>query len=221
MNQSKLLVPIILIIGGNVFADNDFGVPKQLFGIELGGIYDVADETKTGDLPIKKFAGMQRFLGQGIHYYFQPIIDSKAFDYVERKGKPEDRYFKTSFRLYLLPVIPSSIKSNSDFETTDIKWEVTTIEWSNKARTEEAAYYWAIDLCKTFTVDIAIEPEITDLYDLKLYECTFSAGDREFKVSSNHTRSIALSFDRKIFDRKNDAVEKILRKLEANEIRPY
>ncbi len=223
--MKKWLYPIILIILSPLsFADEPRGVPEKLFGIKLGGVYDIGDSEskKLGNIPVKKFAGMKQFLGQGVHYYFQPKEEYKAFEYIEKKEKPEDQYFKTSFRLYLLPVIPSSISKNEQLKSTTINWEVATIEWSNDAKTKDDAYYWAMDLCKTFEVDISQKPEITNNYEEKWYACAFSSGNREFKVSSSYSRKrIELSYKREVFDKKNEAVEKIIRKIQVDDIRPY
>lgn len=60
-------------------------VPMKLFGIELGGIYDLGDPDKNdfGNLPIKRFAGIEPSIGgYGIHYYFEPKTTYKAFEYL-------------------------------------------------------------------------------------------------------------------------------------------
>jgi hypothetical protein len=199
------------------------GVPTKLFGILLGGIYDVGNSEMNdlGNIPIRKFAGMNQFLGNGIHYYFQPVDDNKAFEYVEKRKKPEDKYFETSFRLYMLPVIPTTVKTIEQLDAAKVKMEVVTIEWSVEPKSKDDAYYWAIDLCKTIELDISVRPKIDNFYDSKNYTCTFSAGEREFKVSSFYSKSISLSYRRDVFDKKDKALEKTLRKLRAEKIRPY
>lgn len=223
MYIKKISLAALLLISLQSLAEETRGVPEKLFGITLGGIYDLGnpEASNFGNMPIKKFAGMNRFLGNGIHYYFQPKDDNKFFEYVEKHEKPKEKYFKTSFRLYLLPVIPSSIKTVEQLNKTKLNWEVSTIEWSNDAKTKDDAYYWAIDLCKTFSVDISVKPKTIDQYDSKLYECSFATGNREYKVSSSYSRSVQLSFIREVFDKKDAAVDKAIRKLQAQEIRPY
>ena len=223
MDIKKILIAFLLLMSSISSAGESRGVPEKLFGIALGGIYDLGgpEDNDLGNIPVKKFASIQRFLGNGIHYYFQPKEEYKIFEYVEKREKPEDQYFGTSFRLYLLPVIPSTITTIEQLEKAKLNWEVTSIEWSNDAKTKEKAYYWAMNLCKTFKVDISVEPEITDYYGSKWYTCTFSSGDREFKVSSFYSRSIELSYKKEVFEAKNEAVEKIIRKLQADKIRPY
>lgn len=89
------------------------GVPGKLFGITLGAVHTLGNPEANdfGTMPIKKFAGMNSFMGYGAHYYFQPKVAHKFFEYVEKREKPEDKYFETSFRLYLLPLIPSTVGS--------------------------------------------------------------------------------------------------------------
>lgn len=213
----------LLLASSSSLAEESRGVPEELFGIKLGGIYDIGDsESKdNGNIPIRKFAGILHFLGNGIHYYFQPKKEYKAFEYVEKRENPDDQYFKSSFRLYLLPVIPPEIKTIEQLGGAKTNWEVTIIEWSNDAKTKKDAYYWAIDLCKTFGIDISIEPEIIDYYEKDWYECTFSSDDRVFEVSSLYSRSIKLSYKEEVDEAKNDALERTIRKIKAKEIRPY
>lgn len=223
MGIKIISITFLLLFSSQSFAEEPRGVPEKLFGISLGGIYDIGnpDVGDLGNLPIKRFTGMQRFLGHGVHYYFKPKDEHKFFKYVEKRKKPKDKYFETSFRLYLIPVIPPTITTVEQLDKAKLDWEVTVIEWSNDAPKKEDAYFWAIDLCKTFAVDIEVKPEITDEYNSKWYECTFSAGDREFKVSSLYSKSVQLSFKRAVSDKKQETVDNILRKLQAKEIRPY
>jgi len=223
MADSIKISIIFLFFSALSFAEEPRGVPEALFEIKLGGVYDVGDsENKQhGNIPIKKFTGMNRFLGNGIHYYFEPKKEYKIFKYIEKRNKPEDQYYETSFRLYLLPVVPSSITTKEQLENAKLNWEVTVIEWSNDAIAKEDAYFWAIDLCKTFEVGISVKPEITDSFDEKWYQCIFSSGDREFKVSSSLPRSISLSYKKDVWEAKNNAVDRFIRKLKLDEIRPY
>ena len=223
MDIKKICFAFLLLISSQSWAEGPRGVPEKLFGIALGGIYDIGNPEVNdfGNIPVKRFTGMNRFLGNGIHYYFEPKKEHKFFEYVEKREKPEDKYFTTSFRLYLLPVIPPAITTVEQLDKAKLKWEVSIIEWSNDPKTKEDAYYWATNLCKTFGVDISVKPEIIDHYDSKWYECTFSTGDREFKVSSFSSKSVQLSYKKEVFDNKNELVDKVLRKLHAKEIRPY
>jgi len=223
MRINRVSAGLLLLISSQCFAEEPRGVPEKLFGVTLGGIYDLGNPEigDFGDIPVKKFAGINRFLGQGIHYYFQPKENHKFFEYAEKREKPKDKYVRTSFRLYLLPVIPPEITTIDQLNEAKLKWEVSVIEWSNDPKTKDDAYYWAIDLCKTFAVDISVNPEITDHFDSKWYECTFSTDDREFKVSSFYSKSVQLSYKKEVSDSKNKSVERAARKLQVNEIRPY
>lgn len=228
MNRATLkgwlfVLGFLLLIPSLSWGEAPRGVPSKLFGIVLGGLYDIGNPEMNdlGNIPIRKFAGVNRFLGYGIHYYFQPADDNAAFEYVEKREKPEDKYFKTSFRLYLLPAIPATVKTIEQLDAAKVKMQVAIIEWSVEPKTKDDAYYWAIDLCKTIELDILVKPKIDNLYDSKNYTCTFSTGEREFKVSSFFSKSISLSYRRDVFDKKNKALEKTIRKLEAEKIRPY
>jgi len=46
-------------------------VPKELFGIKLGSIYDFTKVTRESvdKFPIKQFTGSNQFLGNGTHFY--------------------------------------------------------------------------------------------------------------------------------------------------------
>lgn len=219
-----LLTLIVSTFSVAVAADVEHrDVPKKLFGITLGGVYDLGDLEKKdyGDVPVKRATGINEFLGNGIHYYFQPKEASKFFKYVEKRDKPTDKYYETSFRLYLYPVIPPTIKTSKQLNESKLKWEVSLIEWSaEKTKTEKDAYFWAVNLCKTFETDISVKPEIVDSYESNLYSCTFSGGDREFGVHS-FFQTVTLKYKQEITSKKDEAVEKVIRKLQANEIRPY
>ena len=68
--MQKIIAILLLAFSGSAFAtDEPRDVPRSLFGITLGAIYDIGDPESNdlGNIPIKKFAGMNRFLGHGIH----------------------------------------------------------------------------------------------------------------------------------------------------------
>jgi hypothetical protein len=222
--KARLFALVLLLISASLPAQpSQRGVPTKLFGITLGGVYDVGDGQKSlGDLPVAKFAGIQTFLGHGIHYYFRPQAENKAFPYIEKRKKPDDQFFETSFRLYLLPVIPPTVKTLQEVEQRKQKWEVAAIEWSDTAKAEDEAYYWAVDLCKTFQIDIGSKPTVIDNFETKWHNCTFASADREFSVGNLQAMKIVeLSFKRDVLERKDKAVESVLRRLRVNEIRPY
>src|SRR5215813_4767300 len=117
-----------------LFAADNQKFPDSLFGVKLGGVYNIrsGNECKdVGNMPVKKCGGIQKFLGNGFHYYFEPLKEYKAFRYVERPEKPGDEYFQTSFSSYLLPVIPEKVKNLEELESIQVNWEVTTIVWTD------------------------------------------------------------------------------------------
>lgn len=214
---------VLIILTGAMYAKE---VPKKLFEIELGKVYDMSK------IPVKKVTGVQKFLGFGTHYFFQPKKEYSAFKYEEIKVNPSDEYFKSSFRLYLLPIYPKEFDINK-IKQSDIKWEVSVIEWSesegdalrkrNEDKTRaENAYYWAIDICKTFKNDLGLEPKIIDFPDDHWYLCEFTQDNRLFKVSSSlKSKSMSLEYTKEYHDKRNDEIDKFIRKKQAETIRPY
>jgi hypothetical protein len=209
----NILLVSLLVTASQSPAEELTCVPLKLFGIWLGGVYDLtASEAKNlGNLPVKKFVGLKRFSHNGILYYFNPLDEYNTLEFARES---ENGGEKPSFQLFLLPVIPSTITTIEQLEQARLNWEIQSIGWSKKARTKEEAYNWAVSLCNKFKAEIAAEPEITDFFDSKWFECTFSAGVREFKINNiNVIKSVELSFNREIIDAKDAEVEKIIKKL--------
>jgi hypothetical protein len=228
MNTSP--VPLFLFLGVvSIVAnaqDAKRSFPDSLFGVKLGSVHQLAQSGKQSDvgtLPIKEFKGMNQFIGNGVHFYFRPSKDYLAFKYIEKPKKPNDEYFATSFRLYLLPVIPKDASSPKELESPLLKWEVTLVEWSEDNETDkDKAYFWAIDFCKSLQVDLGRKADIADYFDSKWYSCKFQEKDRELGVDSlGGTKSFTLKYSRLVFERKDKAVDTVLRKLQMNTIRPY
>ena len=181
--------------------------------------------------------GANRFLGMGIHFYFQPRRTYELFPFAEKRENPEDKYFTTPFRLYLMPVIPASTKSLQDLEKSSAAdFEVVIIEWrqlmTDAGTTPDARhsdYYWAQNLCKTFEADLGIKPKLTDMWYPKsspnganaAFVCTFAQGNRELKVSSFLGREVSLRFNQEVINAKEATVETQVRRLHAPAIRPY
>lgn len=215
------------------------GVPKSLFGVELGKTYRVPNKKDHthGDIPVRRMTGANKFLGVGVHFYFQPLRTYKEFPFVERREKPKDKYFPSSFRLYLLPVIPTNVKTLQDFENSaELEFEVMVIEWRETSRSNVRStkkvhedYFWAKDLCDTFEADLGVKPEVLDVwYSEKesqskstFYSCTFEEGDRRLMVNSSFGPSVTLNFQDEFYESKNTTVETQLHKLRAADIRPY
>ena len=99
-------------------------------------------------------------MGYGYHYYLKPLQTYEAFKYIEKRyeekyieklDEESEEFYKTSFRLYLHPKIPSNIRSIEELDDIYIdNWEVIIIDWTLEAENEEKAYFWAIDFCKTY-----------------------------------------------------------------------
>lgn len=204
-------------------------VPFKLFGIELGKAYEIGyDPITKGDMPIKKFTGANQFLSPyGIHYYFHPLKEYEACKYIEKKESPDDKYYRTSLHIYLLPIVDKNIKSLKELEgNPPTKWEVIRIDWSGGSDKEDGKevdtknYYWAKDMCETFKAGINKDPEIFDHYEAKYYTCKFIESDRVFEIYTT-LRTVSLSFNREKADLKEKAVESYFRKIRAEDIRPY
>lgn len=227
--KNILTITLLLIFSSSLIAKEPQGIPEKLFGISLGGVYDLGEPVKNdlGDVPVKKCTAIVQFrslkhpLSHAIVYYFKPEKEYKGFEYVEMHENPEDEMFRTSFSMTLLPVIPEGISTLEEFKKIELKWQVTAIEWSHKSEKEGDAYYWASNLCDVFKADISEKPEIHD--SMKMYACTFSSGNREFEVhiTAGTYKNVSLSYTIKAFDEKHEAVDQKIRKLQAEEIRPY
>ena len=98
-----LLLPALVY--GTAFAQGKASVPTKLFGIELGTLLEAepSKEIPAAKIPAKAFRGLDSGWGHGAHYYFEPISVNPALPYQEDKIKPSDDFYKTSYRLYLLP----------------------------------------------------------------------------------------------------------------------
>jgi hypothetical protein len=223
MNFKKIIIVLLMLLPSFSAAAEFRDVPEKLFGIELGGIYGLGslDGKDLGNIPVKKFAGIKQFLGNGILYFFHPKDEHNCIDFLEECKEPEKQNFGTSFRLYLLPVMPSSITAIAQLEKAKLNWEVQSIGWSQNAETKDEAYNWAVDLCEKVKKDISVEPQIKNYVNSKWFECTFSSGNRKYKVSNiNVIRSVELFYKDEIVKAKDEAVEKTFQKLQAETIRP-
>jgi len=223
MNFQKIFIVLLMLLPSLSSAEEFHDVPEKLFGIELGGIYDLGslDGKDLGNIPVKKFAGINQIQGKGIYYFFHPTDELKGIEYIEKNKKPKGQKFGTSYRLYLLPLLPSTITDIAQLEKAKLNWEVQSIGWSQNAETKEEAYKWAVGLCEKLKEDISLAPQIKDFFDSKWFECTFSSGDRKYKVSNiNVIRSVELFYKDEIVKAKDEAVEKTFQKLQAETIRP-
>lgn len=202
-------------------------VPRTLFGVSLGGVFafGATDDSKdVGTLPIAEYKGVEQFLGSGISVYFKPLKEYEPFKYSEKRKKPDDNFFATTFRLYLLPVFPKNAQTRTrkNLSASELKWEVTVVEWSESAKTQEDAYFWALDLCKSLQVDLAKKAETFNYYESKWYSCKFLDKNRQLKVTNlGPLKIFSLEYVESIFKQKEAAADAMRRKLQMNLIRPY
>jgi len=210
-----LLVPLLISCTQEVG-----DVPKELFGIKLGSSYDFTKVTRdgVGKFPIKQFTGSNQLFGNGAHFYYEPLKENKYFPYKEKKKTENDKFFETNYRLYLLPVIPDSIKTIEELSTSKFDSEVSIIEWSDEKKDKEEAYFWAIEMCKTFSSDIKTKPVISD-FSIKNYFCKFKK-DNRMLVIKNLSNSVyfSLEYDKEFMDKKNEKIDEKIRKLKLKDI---
>ena len=232
----KLLLVLFLLIPAVISCTQEVGdvpkevkdvpeevgdVPKELFGIKLGSIYDSTNVTRenVGNLPIKQFTGSEQSFGIGTHFYFEPLKESKYFPYTEKKKTGNVKFFNTSYRLYLLPVIPDSIKTIEELSASKFDMEVALIEWSDEKKDEEKAYFWAMEMCKIFSSDTKTKPEIFDNYESKDYFCKFKKDNRMLDISSlSNSVYFKLQYDKEFMDKKTEQIEEKIRKLKLKDI---
>lgn len=219
--MKKILLTLFLIPTVISCSQEVGDVPKELFGIKLGTIYNFSKVTEgdVAQVPIKKFTGANRFLGNGTHFYFEPTKESKYFPYKEKKKAGDDKFFQTNYRLYLLPVIPDSIKTIEELSSAKVDVEVALIEWSDEKKNNEESYYWTMEMCKTLSSNIKTKPEILDNQDSKNYFCTFKQDNRMLEIQ-NLTNSVyfKLQYDKEFFDKQSAGVDEKIGKLTAKDI---
>lgn len=231
---SLILAICFAVISSPVVAQGTAPLPTKLFGITLGSIFEI-DATKDVDsknFPIKEFRGINRFLGQGAHFYFEPLSTNSSLPYAEKKKQDSDKYYRTSYRLYLLPIVPDKAKSITEFYESIRNWEVTAITWEEidlkreqfaidskeEKDARNADYNWAFRLCKTFEAEFVIKPKTSDFINSNTYACKFTQDDRTFEVSSIYKKSLRLSFRRDIADKKDADITTSIRQLQAREL---
>lgn len=233
MPVKYLLMSLLLFI--NLLHADKINVPNKLFGIQLGKHYEIGNGIDSnGNMPIKKFNGIEKFLGEGIHYYFQPIKEYKAFKYFEKKKTTKSNFHSSSFSLYLFPVIPKDVNSIDKLESSVKYWEVAGIRWSDigsekenigREERKQNNYNWAKELCKTFQLDIKQEAKILDYNEETIlyewYQCKFTYDGRTFKIDGSHNKSISLDYDKAKFNEKHKEIRDKIRQINLNEIRPY
>jgi hypothetical protein len=216
-----LLATVVLSLSSPLsYASGKSPVPKSLFGVELGKVFTASIANPAGNLPIKRWTGSKRVLGAGIHYYFEPLKEYKAFEYVEKRDHQDNDYFETSFSLYNFQLIPENIQTITQFDEQEtFDFLVSKINWEVPIKDESKGYFWAIDICNVLASDLRVEPQILDMGAINDYRCIFREDDRELEVWS--FGNISLQYVREKFDRLNDKFQNRLNQLRANEIKPY
>jgi hypothetical protein len=230
----KTIIPsIFLLLAGDALAGERRDVPHELFGVPLGAIVTADPETddRLVGLPSIQIRSFEKVLGHGVHVYFKPSKDYPGFPYVERPGDKSDTLFETNFRLYLLPIIPDTVKTKEQLreltDSTDLEFEVNLIEWRLKSEDknpERDAYMNARRLCATFSLDFVVAPEIDSqtFKDWHTYTCDFEQGERRFRVVGQYGATrVSLQDKDEIFERKENALEQKFKRLELERIRPY
>jgi hypothetical protein len=197
--------------------------PLEVFGLKVGEKYKLVT-TENGDfgnLPVKKVSGINRFLGQGFHIYFQPIKEYDSFPYIEHEKGPKDEGFRTSFHSYFLPVIPKEIKSLPEFEAkmSTFEWRLMSVDWRKTKGSKEDAYFWALDLCKTFKSYLGDEGVNIDYYEDKWRSCEFRSGANVLKISNKgSTNHFSLSVEKDQLEKLNQEVDDFIRRLKAKKL---
>lgn len=225
----KRILFLILLFSVSSLNAQTSSVPKSLFGIELGGNYTLPDsEGQPGSFPVKQVVSTLKFLGSGLHIYFEPDKEYPNYPFRKYKSKPEDKYFQTNFRIYAYPDLPTSNEQLKAAAGQLIKFKVATVEWSGEDRSgksekekTQGAYFWAKDFCKTLQLDQRVKPKITDSNDYSFYECEFKEGDRVLYVNSWVNGHFGLKYDQGHMKSLDSRVEKVQRKLNFNQDKPY
>ena len=218
----KFTLICLFIVSLTISCSGNVGdVPKELFNIKLGTIYDFSKVTKesVGDFPIKKFTGSNQFLGNGTHFYFEPKTKNSHFPYKEIKENSKENFFKTNFQLYLLPIVPSSVNSIDELDSTKFNMEVGLIMWSDFKKDSQESYLWSKNMCKTFGSSIKIIPEIFESFEFKNYTCKFNQDNRVLSIfNSGETINFSLQYQPDVFRKKEGDFETLINKLKVKEI---
>lgn len=198
-------------------------LPESLFDIRLGTRFTLSEglNSRPENLSIKKFTGSNRFLGYGLYLFFEPSRTFDGFAYIENPDEVGNEAFQTSFLIYAMPTIPDTASSIAKIDVGSIEWEVLLISWRDRTIDEEDKYLWAEEMCRTFDLDFAIEPEITKNKKDNWLICSFSSGSRKFIVEANSGVGVELSYSDEILAQREEEYELKLRTLKLEQIRPY
>lgn len=216
-NTAKTSTKNTQAVSSKAVLEDKKGVPTELFGFTLGKVYNLGglNLDNVGEFPIKKFTGMQ-----GEHLFFQPIKHDEIFEYKELRKKPSDKYFKTTFAVYTIPLIPESVTSMEELEKLEVdKFEIGSIQWADNKKDEQAGYWWVDDLCATMSAGLNVKAAINKDYLKLRYECVFKEKERDLVIKNIGDRVIfKLEFNRKIGRGKINARSDFIRRLKAKRI---
>jgi hypothetical protein len=229
--MKTIISSIFLLLAGVALAGERREVPHELFGVPLGAIVsaDPAAEDRLLGLPGIEVKAAEKFLGQGIHVYFKPSKEYAGFPYSEWSSDPSNRFPRTTFRLYLLPIIPENITTSEQLaeltNSEDLEFEIALIEWRREPEGETAdreAYWDARRLCATFSLDFSVKPEFRNDWDWHKYQCDFTQGDRLFSIVGQFgATQVSVQYREEIAEGKQNALEDKFKRLELERIRPY
>jgi len=228
MKSIQLISAIILCIcsipSSSAKEQSTRGIPDSLFGVKLGGIYKSTKETDSigkGTYPVQKIVGA---IGESVGWYlaFKPLREYSSFPYIERKRNPDDKYFGSSFTLYVHPIIPKSVSTFTEFQNSQLDAKVVEIEWREiNDETREDSYFWVKEQCKDISVDLGIRAKVVDSIQDHYYSCTYSDGKLKLEVSNIGSKAYRLGYAHDIQEGMNKVLDAKIRKLRMKEEKPY
>lgn len=156
MLRNSASIIFLLLMSPSVLAENGQELPEKLFGITLGGVYNIGvnglDESgmpniksiAKGDLPIKKIIKVKDYANYGyglIRIFFQPNKEYKEFQYQNYTKLPWDSPLASLgittpaerpypyFSIKMLPIVSHNVTSLKELGKTSIPYKVVEITW--------------------------------------------------------------------------------------------
>ncbi len=227
----KYLSVLLLVFSSYAIADEETkDLPNTLFGIALGmkAIFKQGDNV--GNLPVKKFTGMTRFAGNGLHYYFEPLNTSEEFPFYEFEEEGSAGLNRSNYRLFLMPIIPDDVHNltemNAKFAQDGYKSTVTVIEFQSTDYGDEmSAYHAANKRCDALNAEY--EKPFAKNYKKAYWEgevgprrtCSIEQGNREMEIGffGGGTYRYSLKLLHAEIEAMDNEVTNRLQTLQANE----
>ena len=185
-----LLTVLALLVSCSVV---DEGVPTELFGITLGMTATKTQDSPAGEMPVKRLTGLIPW-SNGARYYYEPEQESEAFPFLEYQ-QGDELSFPTNHSSLVLPVIPASVKTISEWEEhTKVYGEqftIMTVEYtSQQYDSVHEAYLAASALCNDYSDDLTSDPSReADIANSETNEfvrtCIFTQDNRELEINQN------------------------------------